>query len=348
MTSVPRAAALRLAVLALAGGCCCRGGAPAAPAPTGSATAGLVVPPPAAVRAQAAAPVHAHFRNVHFRFAPQIALEIEDLEGVLTPKIDGAAVVLDDDTSFVLQIQRGRTALTAGNLTRLLNEWVFAYPGAPLRNLSVTFRDGRLRQSGILHKGVDIPFQMEASVAVTPAGEIRLHPTSMKICSIPGKGLMDALGIHLSDLLDLRRAHGVRVAGDDLYFDPTAILPPPAIDGHLVAVAVLDSALVQTWRTGTGADSTAALGAAAPPLPDAPNFMYFRGGVLRFGKLFMVATDMQVVDADAADPFDFFLDRYVVQLAAGRTENLPDFGLLVHMPDYDDTPALAASRKTGK
>lgn len=40
------------------------------------------------------------------------------------------------------------------------------------------------------------------------------------------------------------------------------------------------------------------------------------------------------VDPDPRDPFDFFLDHYNEQLVAGYDQNLPDHGLIVHMPDY--------------
>ena len=64
--------------------------------------------------------------------------------------------------------------------------------------------------------------------------------------------------------------------------------------------------------------------------------MYFRGGTLRMGKLLMVDADMQVVDTDPSDPFDFFIDRYNDQLVAGFARNQPNYGLLVFMRDFDD------------
>ena len=62
--------------------------------------------------------------------------------------------------------------------------------------------------------------------------------------------------------------------------------------------------------------------------------MYYRGGVLRFGKLTMNDADMQLIDPDPADPFDFFQDRYNVQLVAGYSKNTPEHALKVYMPDY--------------
>ncbi len=48
--------------------------------------------------------------------------------------------------------------------------------------------------------------------------------------------------------------------------------------------------------------------------------MFFRHGVLRFGKLTMDDTDLMIVDANAKDPFDFFLDHYNTQLVAGYSQ----------------------------
>ena len=60
---------------------------------------------------------------------------------------------------------------------------------------------------------------------------------------------------------------------------------------------------------------------------------------LTFGKLTMKGTELQIVDADSRDPFDFFLDHYNEQLVAGYSKNLPDKGLVVQMPDYDKLPS---------
>jgi hypothetical protein len=62
---------------------------------------------------------------------------------------------------------------------------------------------------------------------------------------------------------------------------------------------------------------------------------------LRFGKLTMTDADMELIDADPADPFDFFPARYTEQLVAGYSKNTRQGGLKVYMPDFNDT------RKTG-
>jgi hypothetical protein len=63
--------------------------------------------------------------------------------------------------------------------------------------------------------------------------------------------------------------------------------------------------------------------------------MIYRGGRLRFGKLTMEDTDLQLLDMDPRDPFDFYLKHYKDQLVAGYTKTTPTFGLRVFMPDYN-------------
>jgi hypothetical protein len=69
-------------------------------------------------------------------------------------------------------------------------------------------------------------------------------------------------------------------------------------------------------------------------VPDARNYLYFFGGSIRFGKLTMADADMQLIDADPRDPFEFFPARYERQLIAGYSRNTPRHGLQVFMPDY--------------
>ncbi len=79
-----------------------------------------------------------------------------------------------------------------------------------------------------------------------------------------------------------------------------------------------------------------------------PNYMYFRGGTLRFGKLTMRDTDMKVLDRNMKDPFDFSIDRYNDQLVAGFSKNTPSLGLVVHMPDFHSVRRSARPSTSAK
>jgi len=82
------------------------------------------------------------------------------------------------------------------------------------------------------------------------------------------------------------------------------------------------------------------------PDSDAHNFIYFRGGQLRFGKLTMTDTDLLIHDADESDPFDLYLAQYNRQLVAGHTRNLPDLGLRTWMVDFGKLPASSGRGRT--
>jgi hypothetical protein len=121
------------------------------------------------------------------------------------------------------------------------------------------------------------------------------------------------------------------VKGDDIYLDPTKILPPPAISGRLTSVRVEGDALVQEFVTLP--DDSVFSGYARADSA-APNYLFFRGGRLRFGRLEMRDTELQILDLDPSDPFDLFLAEYNKQLTAGYSRNRPNLSLQAFFPDY--------------
>jgi hypothetical protein len=162
-------------------------------------------------------------------------------------------------------------------------------------------------------------------------GRIRLHPNKLTIFGINGLALLHALKLHMADLMDLSKARGVSASGDDLFLEPLAIIPPPLVTGRLAAVMIEGPYLVQDFAKT--ADDTL-FGTFVRPDSGSRNYIYFRGGQLRFGKLTMTDTDLLIHDADERDPFDLDFPEYNRQLTAGHTKNLPDMGLRTWMVDY--------------
>jgi hypothetical protein len=161
------------------------------------------------------------------------------------------------------------------------------------------------------------------------------------VIGIPAEGVLRWLGVELEDLLSMDRVRGVAVDDNDLLLDPTQLLPPPGIEGQVTGVRVEEGALVQVFGSERAADS---LGVLRAPLSRDGNYMFYRGGTLRFGKLTMRDADLQILDMDPGDPFRFFLDRYAEQLVAGYSRTLPDLGLAAYMRDVDDLTSPAIRR----
>ena len=315
---------------------------------SGVAAAGLVWGPGAAVRAAAPnggpsatgpararidgeQPLWMEMRNVDLHIDPKSAMRIRSLRGQVVPTRPGTIAWLDQPPSFRIHATSGVVALDGEAISALLNEVAFNYPDAPIRNLRVTIENGSVVQRGTLHKGVDIPFQMWSVPRLQPDGRLLLHPDRLKIFGVNGTTLMRALGLHLDRMMDLRGARGVSVKGDDLYLEPLAIIPPPTVDGKLTSVRVEGPLLIQEFAR-TPDDTIFAT--YAKPDSGSRNFIYFRGGQLRFGKLTMDDTDLLIHDADEADPLDLYFAEYNRQLVAGHTSNLPNYGLRTWMVDY--------------
>jgi len=270
--------------------------------------------------------IEMQMRNVNMHLDQAIVIEIRDLRGQTVPTSSTKPVTLDDVNSFLTRIDSGEIALSAKSLADLLNGYVFAYPGAPLKKMAITMERGRLKQKGVMHKGIDIPFEIEGKLDVTADGEIRFHVDKVSSAHIPFKGLMHLFGEDLSKLINLKRDRGVKLDGDDILLNPGHMLPPPRIEGRVTAVRIEGDRIVQTF----GSKNTKALA-----LPyKARNYIYYRGGVLRFGKLTMTDADLEIVDQSPSTPFDFSLPDYNRQLVAGYSKNTPTNGLIVFMPDF--------------
>jgi len=275
--------------------------------------------------------VDAEMRNVDFQVDSGIVLHISRLRGSLLPTVAGTPPTFDDPRSFTLSMHSAEIAIDTTSLALLLNRHVFGYPGAPLRKLRLHTEGDQLVQSGVLHKGINMPFRIRATVSLMPDGRIRLHPTSVRVLGIGVTNIMDFLGVELANVIKLKGGRGASIDGNDFILDPEAILPPPQIRGHLTRIAVGNGEIQQTFSPTPGQD----VRPLRTPSAKTPNYMYFRRGTLRFGKLTMADADLLIVDEDPSDIFDFSLGRYNDQLVAGYSKSTEAFGLVVHMPDLN-------------
>jgi hypothetical protein len=278
-------------------------------------------------------------QNVDFFVDPQIPLRIRALNGKMRSRA-GGPIVFDDKRSFVISVDAANVGLTGPALSVLLNKYVFGFKGSPLTNLRVTMSGNHIIQKGTLHKVASMPFEIRAELSVTPDGRIRIHPIRTEILGLHVDKLMKGLGLSLEKIVNLSRAKGATVDGNDIFLSPNAILPPPEIEGRVTAVRIEGDQLMMTYG------SAATVSRIPVPDPAAANYMYYRGGTLQFGKLMMLEADMFITDLDPADAFRFDLDRYQPQLVAGYSRTLASGGLEVWMRDIDKLgrgkPAVSA------
>ena len=270
-------------------------------------------------------------KNVHLHADDGIILDVAYLRGQMISRTAGQPPVFDDPTSYVLRVGAGDVSMDLASLENLLNQRIFAGPNSPLSDIHVKIADdGRLQQSAKLHKGpVTMPVSMKATVSAAPDGRLKLHVETEKALGVPTTGLLSLFGLEVDDLVRLKNQRGVEIAGNDIFITPGLVVPPPELSGKLASVAIKNGRLVQTFVR----DASAATPLHRPT--SAPNYVYFSGSVLRFGKLTMTGADLQIVDGDTSTPFDFFPREYAKQLVAGYSLSTESGGLIAYMPDYD-------------
>jgi hypothetical protein len=293
----------------------------------GCCTAGrpTLAKPPQQKRSPTSA-VQVDMRNVMYHITDQVAVHILQLQGLVLPTKRHGLPVFDDIQSFTLAIHYAEIAISTEALSHILNHDVFAAPDAPIKDITVTTAGDSIKVQGKLHAKGDLPFETEGTPTATPEGHMRIHTRKVTVAQVSVKGLMDLLGLQSAQLLNTDKVRGVRLEGNDLLLDPTLLLPPPHITGRVTEVRIAGEHIIQVFGTTPPASATP---------PHSGNYMAYRGGQLRVGKLTMADADVVLIDMDPQDPFDVSLAHYKEQLVAGYTQTTPDFGLRVFMRDFN-------------
>jgi hypothetical protein len=267
-------------------------------------------------------------RHVNFRIDPRVQFHIVRIRGELVP-LAHRPVIFDDKGSFGIAIESGTIALSTKSMAALLNDYVFAYPGTPIRDVKLTSHDGRLVESAAVHR---IPATMAGKLGVTSGGLIKFTPDSIKMAGVPVKTLMDAFGAHSQKMAHPDESRGFKIVGDDQLLNINQFPTSPRLYGHVVDVRLDGDNLVMTFAPYPASEKSPL--ALEPPLSRLA-FIYFRGGTVGFGKLKMRDTEMEIVSARQQDWLDFDLDHYNDQLTAGCTETTASFALVVSVPNYE-------------
>ena len=273
-------------------------------------------------------------RNVAMHVSDDITLHVTRLQGRFVA-VGRSSPLLDNKQSYTVDVDAGEIALDLDSLNRVMARSMGETSN--LRKLRVWFNeDGTLGQSGVIDSKVNVPFSAKAVVSATADGRIRVSTTSVKSSGVPLTPVMNVLGLRMDDLVKMPPGSGVVTEGNDFILDPSKLMPAPALRGRLTAVRIVNNRLVQTF------------GAADVPSQTglSPNHIYWRNGELAFGKLTMADTDLELIDTDLSDPLDFSIDHWNDQLVAGFSKTMPNRGLKVHLPDYDDVRAGRAGTNT--
>jgi hypothetical protein len=283
--------------------------------------------------------VQVQMRNVTYHFTDILSAYVKTLRGEVVPTGDNKFPTLDDKNSYDIRVTSAEMIIAADSLAKVLDTYVFATHGSPLKDVSMSIDKGRLKIKGKLHDKGDVPFETSGSLSPTPDGKIRLHAEKIRALHLPVKGLMEALGLDLDDLIKSGKMPGITADGDDMIMDLGLVLPPPHIQGNVTAIRIEGQNLIEV--IGNPAKTEFKHVAA-------PNYMAYWGNQLRFGKLTMADADMILIDMNPEDPFDFDLDHYKDQLVPGYSKITATFGLRVYMKDFGKVHTAAPAKTETK
>jgi hypothetical protein len=297
------------------------------------------LPPPISSRGL----THEVMKNVDLHPDDLLDYRIRTIRGTLLRRYKSSPPLFDDKRSFILNIDSAVIGLNMDTLSNLMNNYVFAYAGAPLKDFQFSVDGNEIKATGKVHKLVDLPFEVRGELSATPEGKIRIHPTSVKAEDLPIKGFLHLFGVELDDVVKAREARGLKFDGDDLIVDPERGGPPPMIRGRVTAVQIVGDEVVMVF--GGGKNLSEKQIATLANSRSGGNYLYYRGGVLRFGKMTMTNSDIKIVDANPKDPLDFSVDHFNQQMVAGYSKITPRGGLVAHVPDYYRLRRIAPTRK---
>ncbi|HEY9722688.1 MAG TPA: hypothetical protein V6D47_11785 [Oscillatoriaceae cyanobacterium] len=265
--------------------------------------------------------------NVIYRLDPNVSMTLEDLNADVVLKDPSQPFVPANKNDYSILIHQAKVDKGPKSLAALMNNYVFAGPNAPIRNVSIKFVGNQIDMTGQMHKGVWVGFEMKGALTPTPDGKIAMTATEIKSLDVPVNGLMNLIGLKMSSLMTMDPSTGLTVQGNTIIMDLSKLYPPPRMMGRVTAVSISNNRLHITMDDGQ-----------AQPWPQLPvanpkSTMVMWGGDVLINNCLNLNAHMEILDATPQDPQIFALDRYRQQLEAGFVVPTMDGSMIAYTPD---------------
>lgn len=280
-------------------------------------------------------------KNVKFRFAEDIYFNVHNMLSLTEPDKPYKYVNMNDGKSFIINIITAQCSLDPFVMENLFNNYVLNYEGSPLKKLKIAMAEmdvngekiPALKISGMMRMGVWLPFEMTSRVGLEKStNQMTIEALKIKSVGLPFvKNLMDMSGIKLETLLSIKPGRGLSIVKNTMYVDALNLTPPPKLAGNILDVRVnlKNNCVDLHMGQSKPADVKYTL-----LVPEAKNYIYIFNGSLIFGKLFSSNGRLQLVDANPSDYFDFYLDKYLLQLSRSDIKMTEDAAMVVNTRDY--------------
>lgn len=274
--------------------------------------------------------------NVNFRFNDKLNILLKNVNGELVTIKRASILNLDDVNSFKIIVNRADAFVSLPILEILIRDYVFNYPDSPLKLESMEFlnsAENKLKVKGELKFLIWIPFEMIARLT-TDSDKTKIVIVADKITALGNpysKNLLESVGLNLDKLIQVPGGRGLIVSKNKVILSPFELFPPPKLDGRIASLEITNGLLHLTL------DNNRYVQPPQMPNPVAKNFLFLFNGEMKFAKLVMIDTSLQLIDRDDSDVFDFYLEKYLAVLSNGGIATIGyDRSLKVLLPDYND------------
>jgi hypothetical protein len=292
---------------------------------TTTATATQTAPAAATMRGGSATNIYAH--NLRLHQGPTFRVYVQWLRGQLTPTHKGHIPSFDDTESFYLNVTNGVIRANIGDICNYLNARSL---NSPLTDINISGAGSAVKITGKFHKLISFPVELIGVLQPVAGNRVQVHLTHIDILKLPFKSLLGGFHLTLANLVKAGRIPGVEVVGNDIYFEPETLLPPPHIRGTLTSVSIANPDLQVVYGNTTK---------DVERVDQWRNFLRLRDGSVNFGKLTMNKVDLIMIDISQDAWFDLDLANYQAQLVNGYTRMTPQAGLQIFMPDLSTLKA---------
>ncbi len=271
-------------------------------------------------------------KNVIYRVDEDITIGMPNLNADIQVYEPNQPFIPANREDYVVRIHTGDMVIDQDAMAKIFNKYELTYPGCPLSNLSIEAKQGKLKMSGTLRKGIPLPFEMEGSLRPNGNGQVVLTPDSVKSAGIPVKGLMNLIGLEVASLMNSRPNGGMKIDGNDIIIYPDKLLPAPAISGFVSGVRVEPGKVIMVFDDQVRRD--------VPPLPEpwAQNWILMHGGNVLINSHLILDASLHMIDLNPKDPMHYYMPLYREQLEAGFTVATRN-STIAYLPDLYDIHA---------
>lgn len=263
--------------------------------------------------------------NADMHFDEGIGFHVINLTASAYPKQQGMPLFFDDPTAFYIVAHQGKVLVRGDELAALLNNYTFNFPGATLRNISISTSPGALHFAGQFHRRGDwVNFSMTGSLILVNDHVIKLKAQKMSVEGMAGAAkLLRAANVKLTDLLSVS-ANGVQLVGTSIKLNILKLFPPPELRLSVVDAKVTANGILLTVDDGVHIPPI-------DPIVPSDSYILVKGGDLKITRLVVRNANIQLVSENPNKIVDLSLYNYRTQIKAGKFE-------LLLAPPHDEPP----------